>query len=97
MSCPICGANCRCKNRGAGGICCSCHRHKVRRLLVDRSSISSTNADALRSYDQHLEWMRCTFCHEPDGKPHKSTCPLAGGATQLTIAEHMAARNRGEV
>lgn len=33
MKCPICGANCRCRNRGPGGICCSCHRHKVRKLL----------------------------------------------------------------
>ena len=95
MSCPICGANCRCKNRGAGGICCSCHRHKVRRILVaDSSSLDASTRAAL---ELHREWMRCTFCHEPDGQPHKSTCPLAGGAAQITIAEHMAMRNRGEV
>lgn len=35
MPCPICGANCRCRNRGPGGICCSCHRHKVRRIKTD--------------------------------------------------------------
>jgi len=28
MACPICGANCRCKNAGPGGVCCGCHRHK---------------------------------------------------------------------
>jgi hypothetical protein len=33
MSCPICGANCRCKKAGPGGICCSCHRHKARKVL----------------------------------------------------------------
>ncbi len=29
--CPICGANCRCRNAGPGGLCCSCHRHRPRR------------------------------------------------------------------
>lgn len=33
MSCPICGANCRCRKAGPGGICCSCHKHKVRKIL----------------------------------------------------------------
>ena len=28
MACPICGANCVCKKRGQGGICCGCHKHK---------------------------------------------------------------------
>ena len=28
MTCPICGAKCRC--RKASLICCSCHRHKAR-------------------------------------------------------------------
>lgn len=31
MSCPICGANCRCKNRGPHGECCGCHSHKAQR------------------------------------------------------------------
>jgi len=31
MACPICGANCKCKNRGPGGLCCGCHRHKGQR------------------------------------------------------------------
>ncbi len=25
--CPICDANCRCRNRGPSGICCTCHKH----------------------------------------------------------------------
>lgn len=28
MACPICGANCVCKHRGQGGLCCGCHRHR---------------------------------------------------------------------
>jgi hypothetical protein len=35
MSCPICGARCKCKNAGPGGICCACHRHKPRPLKPD--------------------------------------------------------------
>jgi hypothetical protein len=30
MACPICGATCRCRKRGEGGICCSCHKHTAR-------------------------------------------------------------------
>jgi hypothetical protein len=56
MSCPICGAHCKCKNRGAGGICCSCHRHKVRRILVSRDALSSDPATRA-SYDQHITWL----------------------------------------
>lgn len=75
MSCPICGANCRCKKRGPDGQCCSCHRHKVRRILVaDSTSLDATTRAAL---ELHREWMRCTFCHALDGQPHKETCPLA--------------------
>lgn len=33
MACPICGATCRCRKRGQGGICCNCHKHKARRVL----------------------------------------------------------------
>lgn len=33
MKCKICGASCRCKN-AKGGICCSCHSHKGRRLTA---------------------------------------------------------------
>jgi hypothetical protein len=34
MACPICGAKCRCRKRGEGGICCGCHRHKVNGLRL---------------------------------------------------------------
>lgn len=34
MACPICGADCRCRNAGPGGICCTCHTHKVRSILA---------------------------------------------------------------
>jgi hypothetical protein len=33
MSCPVCGANCKCRKAGPGGICCSCHKHKARQVL----------------------------------------------------------------
>lgn len=83
MSCPICGANCRCRKRGPDGMCCSCHKHKVKRLALDRSSISSQDERMLRSYDQHLEWMRCTFCHAPVGGKHSDVCPLAEKKTDV--------------
>jgi hypothetical protein len=74
MSCPICGANCRCQKRGPGGICCSCHKHKVKRILVsDAQPMDATMRAAL---ELHREWMRCTFCHAPEGQ-HKETCPFA--------------------
>lgn len=76
MSCPICGANCKCKNRGAGGICCSCHRHKVRRILVLRSSISSTDPAKLASFDQHLKWQKST----EEKEAHQRQLDLSGGA-----------------
>lgn len=31
MSCPVCGANCRCRKAGPGGMCCGCHKHKSQR------------------------------------------------------------------
>lgn len=36
MACPICGANCRCRNRGPHGECCGCHRHKAQRGFTRR-------------------------------------------------------------
>jgi hypothetical protein len=33
MTCLICGAKCKCK-RATPGLCCGCHRHKVRSLKV---------------------------------------------------------------
>lgn len=54
MSCPICGANCKCRNRGEGGLCCSCHRHKVKKILVSADALP----EPLRaSYRKHLEWL----------------------------------------
>ena len=34
MACPICGAKCRCKKAGPGGICCGCHRHKSQKTFT---------------------------------------------------------------
>lgn len=33
MKCIICGAICKCK-KARDGLCCSCHRHKVRQFKV---------------------------------------------------------------
>jgi len=53
MSCPICGANCKCRKRGPGGLCCDCHRHKARpvRVTADESMDSTMRA----SLAAHLE------------------------------------------
>jgi hypothetical protein len=53
MSCPICGAKCQCKRRGPDGTCCSCHKHKARRLRVSRDSLSPAGQ---KSYDDHIRW-----------------------------------------
>jgi hypothetical protein len=58
MSCPICGANCRCKKRGASGLCCGCHKHKVRRIPANYDVAWDQAMRA--SYDQHVEWKRQT-------------------------------------
>lgn len=55
MSCPICGANCRCRKRGPGGICCSCHRHKARRVLDTFKIPMDASTDLRRSLEWHLE------------------------------------------
>lgn len=74
MSCPICGADCRCRNRGPGGICCSCHRHKVRGLTadftiaVDERKLEQFDEDTRKSIEQHLEWMKQTLEGDPQGK-----------------------------
>ncbi len=52
MSCPICGANCRCRKAGPGGICCSCHKHKVRKIL---DTIPEEKSYEIRdALDRHL-------------------------------------------
>jgi hypothetical protein len=60
MSCPICGANCRCSKRGPGGICCSCHKHKPRavrsELLARKRSEMSPEISA--ALDKHLELLK---------------------------------------
>ena len=52
MACPICGAKCRCKRRGPGGLCCSCHRHKVKRVL--RSDFSLELGVTLQEFQASL-------------------------------------------
>jgi hypothetical protein len=73
MSCPICGANCQCKRRGPDGLCCSCHRHKPRRLWVNRSSL---NPAGQKSYDEHLRRF------EADREAKDDLLPLAPGHTE---------------
>lgn len=56
MACPICGANCKCRKRGVGGVCCSCHRHKPRPIRADFviGAVDPADVDTLRSYERHL-------------------------------------------
>jgi hypothetical protein len=53
--CPICGANCKCRKRGPGGLCCSCHRHKPRAILEGFSILRGDRFESqLRlSLDRH--------------------------------------------
>ncbi len=60
MACPICGANCRCRKRGPGGICCSCHKHKARRvfesvMLTPARELTAEMVDALEKHLQRIE------------------------------------------
>jgi hypothetical protein len=56
MSCPICGATCRCRNVGPGGICCSCHTHKVRSILETIPEQKSQEIrDALERHLRQIE------------------------------------------
>jgi len=59
MGCPICGANCRCKKRGASGLCCGCHRHKPSAAKLEAwSRVSQTvSAEMWQSYEKHKEWL----------------------------------------
>jgi len=51
MSCPICGANCRCRKAGEGGLCCPCHRHKARarRMGLSVEQLSDLHKQPARS------------------------------------------------
>jgi hypothetical protein len=40
MACLICGARCRCQ-KASPGLCCPCHRHKVRRLVQTEFAVES--------------------------------------------------------
>lgn len=59
MPCPICGANCRCRKRGPDGMCCSCHRHKVRRLL--RADFAITNPEWMEALEKHKQDIEATL------------------------------------
>jgi len=59
MACPICGANCKCKNRGPSGLCCSCHRHKpsaatVEAYLARNPEISGELVAAVEKHKQDI-------------------------------------------
>ena len=60
MSCPICGAHCRCRRRGLGGICCACHKHKARpvrpELLVKKRTEMTPEISA--ALYKHLELLK---------------------------------------
>ncbi len=57
MSCPICGANCRCKKAGSGGICCSCHKHKARKVLESIPREQST--EIREALERHIREIQC--------------------------------------
>lgn len=59
MACPICGANCQCRNRGPGGLCCSCHRHKPSAVRVaDYASRGREyTPELLAAVEKHREWL----------------------------------------
>jgi hypothetical protein len=64
MSCPICGANCRCRKRGPGGICCGCHKHKPRAVRAELLAVkrSDLTAEVSVALDKHLEWLKKKDC-----------------------------------
>jgi len=52
MSCPVCGANCRCRKAGPGGFCCSCHKHKARKVLESIPPGQST--EVIAALERHI-------------------------------------------
>jgi len=57
MACPICGANCKCRKRGPGGLCCSCHKHKARPIRASFTIVPDLPDDLrdkiLQSWERH--------------------------------------------
>ena len=54
VRCPICGGHCACKNRGADGTCCACHKHKARPMKAIVPSTPEQHA-AFKRHEQALE------------------------------------------
>lgn len=73
MSCPICGANCRCRKRGPGGICCGCHRHKVRGQRLAKGS------------PELMEWRKLHGYAIPPEEPKPKQEEAAAAARQLDL------------
>lgn len=65
MACPICGANCRCKNAGPGGLCCSCHRHKVNGAYIARGSYEEKRWREEHGYDGQQRLITDTLKNPP--------------------------------
>lgn len=59
MRCPVCGANCVCRNRHPDGTCCSCHRHKVRKPMPMMTKMleDETLKDFHASVKEHINWI----------------------------------------
>lgn len=59
MGCPICGAICKCKNRGVDGTCCSCHRHKTRLRIrpeyYDHRNLTQAEIEAVNHHKKDMD------------------------------------------
>jgi hypothetical protein len=57
MACPICGAKCKCRKAGPGGLCCSCHKHKPRPIRADFKfgSVDELDASTRESWTKHIQ------------------------------------------
>jgi hypothetical protein len=56
VPCPICGAKCKCKNVGEGGLCCSCHKHKPKKIMTAWLPEVVT-PELQKSIDEHIGWL----------------------------------------
>jgi len=57
MGCPICGATCRCRNRGPNGMCCGCHSHKSQRGFT-RARLNAWRSDHQLGPVPDAQWER---------------------------------------
>jgi hypothetical protein len=72
MACPVCGAQCRCRKAGEGGLCCGCHRHSVQKGMT-RTAVDTWRAAHRLAPIPDDQWRR-----QFEQAPTRTTLPFEG-------------------